>query len=164
MENIQTVEILIAVIVAYIAIQNYRLSKNQLKLQLFEKRYTLYASLKNLFKHINIEAAIDSVAYRVFKIETNEAHWFFDSDVVDYLEEAGDKAWKLYKLSQKLHNHELSTGEERTKAAFEAEETCKWFYDQYESADKIFTPYFEFTGMTLGKIKKRFLSSWIDKK
>lgn len=161
MENIKTIELLIAVIVAYIAIQNYRLSGKQLKLQLYEKRYAVYISLKNLFRHIMREANIDSTTYRVYMLEVSEAHWLFNSHTNDYLKQINDNAWELLLLREKLYDPDtkLPIGRERNNCAMEKEYLLNWFNEQWGHASKIFEPYFNVDEKLYDKIKN-FISKY----
>ena len=86
---IATLFLSIAVVV--IAWRQWRVARNKLRLDLFDRRYKVYeATVKFLRESVQDNAHID-LHLSVFNDETSNAEFLFDTDVVNHLEKIRQK-------------------------------------------------------------------------
>lgn len=126
-------------IVAYVALRQHQLAKDKLKLDLFEKRFDIYKSLKSFIEDIS-NPTIESKV-KLYK-DTQEAVFLFEDDIIKYLDEILEKASKLYAINKKP----LA---ERVQRDHDMElELLSWYAaqitGQYPELTEIFSPYLKF--------------------
>jgi hypothetical protein len=76
-----------AIIAVYVAIKQYYLSKHQIKVELYEKRYKIYLQTKELVWNINSDVTQNDFLFQDFKPVLNEAKFLFGNELVAYLNE-----------------------------------------------------------------------------
>lgn len=89
---------LTAIVVAYIAVQQYILAKAKLKLDLFERRLKIFNALEVFLATIQ-KPDIGFSDLNNFHYETSESSFLFGDDVRDYLENVSKKAAQLHAVS-----------------------------------------------------------------
>jgi hypothetical protein len=142
---------LIAAIVAYVAIREYVVSRNRLKLDLWEKRYGVFTATMNLLAAVVREADCSDEERSKFARGMAGKEFLFGAEVTEYLQE------QVWKKSVDLYGHRrklgpeggLPVGPERTKVSEENRVLLNWFSEQLTSgARQVFAPYLDF-----GKVK-----------
>jgi hypothetical protein len=123
----------IAVIAAYVAWQQWRTNRRQLRLALFDRRMSVYNSTKAIILVAIQKTRLELNDILTFDFETREHEFLFGSDITDYLKEVRDKAMELYK--QDLPP--LKPAEGRTALV-------KWFLLHNTEARKKFCEYMAF--------------------
>jgi hypothetical protein len=78
--------------IVIIAVLQWRVADNKLRLDLFDRRYKVYAAtLKFVAASMRDSAAVDS-HLNEFNIGTSDAEFLFDADVVNYLQQIRERA------------------------------------------------------------------------
>jgi hypothetical protein len=126
----------------YIAYQQYKTNRDKLRLDLYNKRYKVFDSLKTLLGHIAQQLNVKHKQVYEFKIKTKEAVFLFEEDITTYLDTISQKALDLWADHEKLKN--LPVGEERSAKVDETSELFSWLMKQSEVAVDKFNKYLKF--------------------
>lgn len=147
-----TGQLLIAVIVAYVAWQNYkinqaahRIEKDKLRLNLFDRRLRVFEACQDLLSFVVREGKPTRDENLKFLRNSSEAEFLFGKEIETYIDEMSKKSLDLIHVREKLDNKVYKTEEERTKLTGEDEELFEWFRHQYENSRKLFRKYLHFT-------------------
>lgn len=140
----ETLTILIACLVAYIAYQQYKTNRDKLKLSLFEKRFSIYEALDEFLVHILKNGNVSDEAIIDYSKNTNEAYFLFEKDIIDFMEDVIKKATKFQFIIEQLNDEEQKIGDERTKLVDDKHELAKWFGAELRSIKWRFSKYFHF--------------------
>ncbi len=132
----------VAVLGSFIAYRQWRLAQNKLKLELFEKRFSVFEAARKLIPSIMTSGkAKDEDVFKFF-FATREAKWLLDASVAEYLDkQLYCKAIDLQTLDAELEG--VPVGEERSKNVHSQSDIKKWFAAQYKVLDEIFSPYLQ---------------------
>lgn len=137
----QVLAVLIAAIVALIAFQQWWLSREKLRLELFGKRYAVYEAAREFVGKILTEGKAGWGDQAVFYHTTAEAEFLFGSEISEYL--------KL--LSDNASDHDLAerTIEQGTGDLVSASNTrgqlAQWFHEQAQGGmAHVFARYLRF--------------------
>ncbi len=79
------ITIMIGVFVAYTAYNQYRLSKEKFKLDMFDKRYGVYKNTQVFLTKILIDAKIEMEDIFEFRAGTQDSVFLFKEDIPNYL-------------------------------------------------------------------------------
>lgn len=130
----------VAVLGSFIAYRQWRLAQNKLKLDLFDRRFSIYDAARNLLASIMTCGKAKNDEVFKFLLATREAKWLLDSSVAEYLDkQLYHKAIDLQTLQAELEG--VPVGDVRTKNVQAQAEIKKWFGDQYDVLDQQFSPY-----------------------
>lgn len=123
------------VIALYVAIKQYYLSKHQLKIELYEKRYKIYIATKEFVKKIDVDVKKDDFIFQDFKPILNEAKFLFHDDISAYLKELVIKAKEYRNYEKDLIKLQYSLNPEGFKDFSERISVyIKYFsYEYYEN-------------------------------
>lgn len=135
---------IIAIITTYIVIQQYITAKAKLRLDLYDKRFKVYFSLKQFISSIVCNANVTEQELHKFLVDTNESIFLFNDDVNEYLNlvyKKGCDKWLCYK---RLDDEKLPIGEERNKIAQSDYELNIWFAEQLKTSNQKFMKYLYF--------------------
>ncbi|MCK5062089.1 hypothetical protein KAR28_06115 [Candidatus Parcubacteria bacterium] len=147
--NISFIEILIAIAVVYIAWQNYRIEKNKLRFDLYDKRLKIYNDLVKMIEYAwkNTDGLTEEKVNK-FEIRMHEAKFLFGIDVNNYIFEVNDNLESIYFSKKSLLGNKYSN-EEKKMIEHGLEITQSWFEEQIIPYDleinKIFKKYLKFT-------------------
>ncbi|MFZ1180367.1 MAG: hypothetical protein WAN92_02400, partial [Herbaspirillum sp.] len=130
----------VAVLGVYIAYQQWRLSQNKLKLDLFDRRFAVYDAARTLIDTYS-HAGDKELRLLKFPSVIREAKWLLNEEVAQYLDKHLANANAFACLQAELDG--IGVGEVRTKKAQEMAEIGHWFCAQYEELDKHFTPFLQ---------------------
>lgn len=133
--------ILLAAFVAWVAYQQYSLGREKFKLDLFEKRFAVFAATRQLLILILRDANISLEQFFEFRASVEEASFLFDSDITAYLDSIGEKALRLRTLTEMMKP--LPVGVQRSDPQ-EIVEMLKWLTDQLPELKVRFGPYLKF--------------------
>lgn len=133
---------IIAGIVAYIAFMQFKTNRDRLRLELYNRRFSVYEGLKELLNKIIICFDVTDDDLREFRIKTNEAAFLFDKDIVEYLKEINNKGTKLYSYNCKIKRGDTSPPWPKTPE--DINKISIWLQDQLEESKDIFSKYLKF--------------------
>ena len=132
----------VAVLGSYIAYRQWHLAQNKLKLDLFDRRFSVFEAARSLIASIMTSGKAKDEDVFKFLLATREAKWLLDVSIAEYLDkQLYDKAIDLQTLDAELEG--VPVGEERTKNVSEQSEIKKWFAAQYKVLDEKFSPYLQ---------------------
>ncbi len=148
------IEILISVLLTYIAYQNYRISKagffvqkDKLRLDLFDRRYRVFEALRKLLSLFISNANFTRVELQTFVNDSSDAEFLFGKDIKDYVDEVKKRGLKL----AQLHDHFLEPktlgirNDGETIRQLEINELESWFKDQFQEYGNLFKKYLHFS-------------------
>lgn len=132
----------VAVLGSYIAYRQWHLAQNKLKLDLFDRRFSVFEAARSLIASIMTSGKAKDEDVFKFLLATREAKWLLDVSIAEYLDkQLYDKAIDLQTLDAELEG--VPVGEERTKNVSSQSEIKKWFAAQYKVLDEKFSPYLQ---------------------
>ena len=125
----------IAILGIYIAYQQWRTNKNRLKLELFEKRYEIFMSIKKFIANVLSSGIVEPGADIQFLRDTKSAGFLFDENIANLTTE-------MYKMANKLHSLEKTEkthiGDKLEINLDKQDEIKDWFQQQLNDIDKVF--------------------------
>jgi hypothetical protein len=127
---------------ALIAYRQWRTAQNKLKLELFERRFSVYDAARNLISSIagGGRAKDDEVFKYLSGIR--EARWLLDTDLDEYLhKELYHKVVDLQALQSELEG--MPVGEARSSNIRKQSELKKWIYAQHATLDEKFSKFLQ---------------------
>lgn len=135
---------MVAVLGILIAYRQWRTAQNKLKLDLFEKRFAVYAATRELMSAIMTSGSVQDPAMFRFFADTREAKWLLNADIAHYLEkELRHKMLHLQALEGELDG--FAIGPARTANVKQQSELKTWLLNQYEVLDEKFAPFLTLT-------------------
>lgn len=130
----------VAVLGSVIAYRQWRTAQNKLKLDLFEKRFSVYDAARNLLASIMTSGKANDKNTFEFLSGTREAKWLLNADIADYLDkQIYHKTIDLQTLAAELEG--MPVGEERSANVRKQSEIKKWMLKQFEVLDEKFAPF-----------------------
>jgi hypothetical protein len=143
---IELITIVTAIIVTYIAWQQYRTNRYKLNLDLFDRRWKIWKSLQTLLTK-SLEGHVDLSDIDNFRIEIKNATFLFGDEVLQYLEGVSDKIYRQKVLQDQLKNTiNLPAGKERKRISKEESELFEWIHKQFDVSKTVFKEYMYFGG------------------
>ena len=118
-----------------LARQLYKLEKDKIKLDLYNKRYDIYLKLQKFIGVVISKGTCtegDLLEFLSYKREA--AEFLFDEDIIEYLKEVYEKGVDI-----------MNRGESTTITPDQMGVILKWFGHQFEESTKKFKPYLDFT-------------------
>ncbi|RKY04476.1 MAG: hypothetical protein DRP56_09995 [Planctomycetota bacterium] len=94
--------VVLGLFVAWVAFQQYKLSRAKFKLDLFEKRYVVYKATQKLLTHVLQKGDVDLDELFEFRGKTQDAIFLFDKKIPEYLNDIDGKVLKLNTLRDQL--------------------------------------------------------------
>jgi hypothetical protein len=132
----------LAVLGSLIAYRQWSLAQNKLKLDLFDRRFSVFDASRSLITSImNKGKAMDEDILK-FSIATREAKWLFNASLAEYLDkQLYEKAIDLQTLEAELDG--VPAGDERSNNIYAQADIKKWFAAQLMVLDEKFSPYLQ---------------------
>ena len=118
---------IIAAIVAYIAVQQYKLAKIKVRIALFDRRNKVFETVMGFLSGIVQKANVTNEELHKLLRESRESYILFKEDISVYINELYKKAIRLQFVRGRLDDQNLPVGEERTKLAEEEYELLGFF-------------------------------------
>lgn len=130
----------VAIFGSIIAYRQWRTAQNKLKLDLFERRFSVYDSARKLIGSIMTSGKARDEEVHRFLSETREAKWLLNTEIAKYLdEELYAKAIELQALEAELEG--VPVGEERSANVKRQSEVKRWIREQYDVLDEEFSSF-----------------------
>ena len=136
---------LTAFIALWVGIKQYKIEKNQLKLNLYQKRYQVYDGIKNLLIAAIQNGKLNATDLSNFTVDTKEHDFLFDNDIADYIKQIQEKAANWHALGFDLHAPGGVPNEtRRQELATKNSELFLWFGNQFDISKGLFKKYLKF--------------------
>ena len=131
-------DVLLGIGIFFISIQQWKLSKNKAKFELYEKRYEAYTGLKKFLSSVVTHGTVVTEELVSFRWKFEEHQFLFDKKINAYIGTVYKNALEFRRLSRKLSK---ATGEERKALASQESAQLGWLIDQLEESKKKFDKY-----------------------
>ncbi len=132
----------VAIFGGIIAYLQWRTTQNKLKLDLFEKRFSVYDTARKLLESIVINGTAKNEEIFKFQSGTREAKWLLNDEIAKYFkEEIFHNALELQTLDAELEG--VSASEIRNPNRLKHSEIRKWIKRQYEVLDLKFSQFLQ---------------------
>lgn len=119
----------IAVLGVFIAFFQWKLSKQRLKHELFEKRFAVYDAARSLIASVGIGTKVPQEKEIAYLSSIREAKWILNDDIADYLKED-------------LYHKIIDLGPIQSRKNYEKEgELINVIRDQYDILDEKFATF-----------------------
>ncbi|MBN8413597.1 hypothetical protein [Halomonas litopenaei] len=130
----------IALFGVLIALLQWNTNRNKLKLDLFERRYEVYAEVTKFLSSIMSSGAVNDLQLQEFLRGTRQAKWLFSDELAEFLDK------EIYHLAVDLQMYQsqmegLPVGEERSKNVHAAADIKKNLLKMYSPVDEKFGKY-----------------------
>lgn len=138
---------LIAIIVAWIAFQQWQINKKKLKLDLYDRRYEVYKATLIFFSEVCQRATVSDEHLDDFRRGFHDVDFLFKKDIVDFVNSAYKQGLKLnvarfeYRDVTQLPFPEGYDHEDVCERMHSAQ---KWFLNNFEEVKGRFKPYLDF--------------------
>jgi hypothetical protein len=137
----------LSVAVGIIALLQWRLARNKLRLDLFDRRYKIYEETQTFVDSINNDPGNVDSYLNAFNAGTSNAGFLFDADVVNYIKQVREKAAYM-RTARTLYEAEERKSQpneaERVRNIERYEADRAWLIEQATAMTKTFTPYLGF--------------------
>ncbi len=134
--------LMIGIFVAYTGYNQYLLSKGKFKLDLFDKRFSVYKAAQVFLINIRDKTKIDMDQILKFKADTQDSVFLFDEDIPNYLKTISNKALELLEVHGNLDG--VPKGEDRSEMCRKQTDLRHWLNSQLPELKNKFAPYLEF--------------------
>jgi hypothetical protein len=134
---------LVAAWVAWTSWRQYRVARDKLRLDLFDRRLAVFQEVREVIIAAHDQGEVDLKRYRQ---STAEAVFLFGDDVYEYLSELLRKLTELRERGGKLR---AATAMYPTSAKEEEIALVDWFQKQPERVRAVFAPYMSFSATRL---------------
>jgi hypothetical protein len=130
----------IAIFGTTLARRQWKTSQNKLKMDLFEKRYSIYKATNEFIVSVMSSGHTDDDLLFKFRAATKEAKWLLNNDIATYLDkEIWSEANDLQTLKAEIEGVPVS--DERTTNVRKQREIKDKLLSQIEILDLKFTPF-----------------------
>ena len=119
---------LVAVLAVFIAWQQWRTNKLRLDHELFDRRFSLYEIVLNLFGEVLRKSGTKSIDILSFLEATKSAAFLFDSKIQQFMTDTISKYSDLETIEAELEG--MLVGEERSSLVHKRREIRDWFHDE----------------------------------
>ena len=143
--NMQAVlTVIIALIAAYIAYQQWRTNARMVKLDAFDRRFRIFDEVQRFIGVVLRNGGASEEELQKFYRATLEAEFIFGKEIPRYLSELrrhADKIWQDSKLVREANQGDPSLGADRVQWAAQHSVEIKWFRDQAAVIRRMFKGY-----------------------
>jgi hypothetical protein len=140
-----SVTLLIGIVAGFIAYQQWKLARQKLKLDLFEKRYKVYDATRKFLSVILRDANFTDKDLFEYYASTSDSVFLFEEDLVLYLRLLSKRALNMRLYQVKFLP--LPVGEERNSLVQKNHDELVWLMDQFNELAPRFSPYLGFTDL-----------------
>jgi hypothetical protein len=136
--------VIVGLLVAYIAWQQWKISQAKLRLDLFDRRYKVYDATRTFIGVALRKTNFDDSDLFEFYRATSDAGFLFKADVVNYLKEVSTHANEM-RLHHELYHPTPASETERVAHINAVHERKQWLIQQTIAMSKVFVPYLDFS-------------------
>lgn len=131
----------IGVTTAWIAIQQYRLAKERMRRDLYDRRIAVYRGVVEVLSAIMTFGRVRGEELATWARVTAEKSFLFDEGLCDYLESIRKQAVAMWAVGIQLHEGNLPVGEKRAELAGKQGDLLLWLSEQLPEVQKRFAKY-----------------------
>lgn len=137
---VPVIGVIIAVIGAWIALQQMRIARSKLKHDLYDRRYTTFEAARKLLTSVSVQGDASQDAVGEYLLGISNAPFLLDDELTIYLREIGKRASDLHVTKYTLTSTFL---EDRTKIELEkqANANLEWLLAQHDIITHKFQPF-----------------------
>jgi hypothetical protein len=137
----------IAIVVAYVAWQQWKLNKRKFEFDQYERRLRVYEEVRSILTLVLRDFKPDFIDLQKFRAATAEADFLFEPEIPAYLDEIVKRGWLLRSAHSDYRDMFTPAPPEydHQKVVNEITEQQKWFVEQPEQAKLKFKPYLDVT-------------------
>lgn len=132
----------IAVVGVYIAYQQFRINKQRLRHETYERRLAVYKAVQKYLSEILRDGTTTFQRASEFYSEASEAAFLFDPSVQDKIDMIYKKSIDMVATHERMYPSDgsqgLPVGEERSKVAKENSELLKWHLGELNNSKPFF--------------------------
>ncbi len=136
---------LTALFAAYIAWQQYQLSRRQFQHDLYDRRLKIFQAARSFISDITHKEKALFHRCVQFYADASETEFLFGQDIVNLIEELYNRGLKLAELQDQLYPESgepgLPVGEDRKRVAREKSDVLKEMKDKLDKLKQAFKPY-----------------------
>jgi CYTH domain-containing protein len=138
----------LSVAVGIVAWQQWRVARNKLRLDLFDRRYKVYNATR-AFLSLVLDNAVTEEKLAEFNLATSDAEFLFGDDVVQFLTQIRQRATNLLslKIPDKFTILPARIAEEMELRAASKQQDLRWLGEQITETTKVFGRYLGFAGV-----------------
>ena len=121
----RVIAVIVAFVVALVTILQWRTNKMRLRLEVFEKRYEIYRSIKHVLEYIVVHDDLDEIGedkIERFVYGVSETEFLFDGDVYGYVDDLKAKVMRW-----RIQNRMFSKIEDETRRREKVKEVSQLF-------------------------------------
>ena len=137
----------LSVAVGLIACLQWRVARNKLRLDLFDRRWQIYAATSKFVDAINNDPENVGSYTNDFNAGTSNAEFLFGNDVLNYIKQVRTRAVGM-RTARVLYESQPD-GEARTRNVQRYEADLSWLIEQSISMTKTFAPYLGFSNVKI---------------
>jgi hypothetical protein len=134
--------VIVAIFVAVIQFRQYRTARAKFKLDLFEKRFQVFAGARRFLSTILRDAKTNLEDHSKYRAEIAEADFLFGADVNEFLKEIDRRSLNLWQCDKTREG--VSDRDERVRLSKQVTEEVTWLIEQLPLLKPRFAPYMEF--------------------
>ena len=136
------IALLLAGFAGYVTYQQFKLGREKFKLDLFEKRFSVFAAVRKFLSQLATEGQVSIAQVLQVQASVAEASFLFESDINDYLAEIAKRALRMHAVQAKLKV--ASSGDDRSRLLEDDAAESTWIADQLSLLESKFAPYLKF--------------------
>ncbi len=127
------------VFLSWLAYRNHQVSRNQLKLALYDRRFKVYEAVKQLLVDATKTNTLTTDSVTAYLRGTTEARFLFDPPAVAFMDNIRKKALAWRQQIHEAESHAPGTTA-RTEAEAQAQKIKETLVDDWPSLAKTFQP------------------------
>jgi len=129
----------------YIACLQYRINRDKLRLDLFEKRLDAYEALQQFFGSMLRHGDFTDEAIPMLHEARYKSRFLFGEDIRSHIEELWKRGFEMRDLQRRMYGPEsLPVGPERSKICGLHSDILKWFLDHMTTSQDRYERYLQF--------------------
>jgi hypothetical protein len=132
----------VAVVALYITFQQFWLAKEKLKLDLFEKRFAVFAAVRLFLTKVTQIATVSMDDFWKYRVGVAEASFLSGDDVSAFIQEVDSRALQAFTIHEQMRV--ARSGPEQTKLANELLGDVGWLTSRLPMPRPTFEPYMKF--------------------
>ncbi|MGM0519096.1 MAG: hypothetical protein ACQERD_05600 [Campylobacterota bacterium] len=140
----------IAIIGAVIALQQYRINKQRLKHELYDRRMIVFKHMKTYLSEIMRDGSVSYDRAMKFNFDTSEAIFLLDDKINARIKKIYEKSIDLAQLQEQLYPKDgsrgLPVGGKRSEVSNKKDETLKWLTYQLVELKPLFSKHLGLKG------------------